>query len=129
MEPCRRGYRAKQCRQQTTLTSSPSRSKQMARTNSARSLPVLAMLLSIGSMIAVAQQNYFDNWPPGTSPQEVGKRLAEHFVTSPHQGNHVFYGEVGTWYGALTFAHLTSDKELQEKLVRRFDPLLPGGSD
>jgi len=101
----------------------------MATKDSARILFVLAMLLSTGSMIAVAQQDYFGSWPPGTSPQEVGKRVAEHFVTSPHQGEHVFYGEVGTWYGALTFAHLTSDKELQEKLIRRFDPLLPGGVD
>ena len=101
----------------------------MAKTNLARTLHVYAMLLSIGCMIAVAQQNYLDNWPPGTSPQEIGKRVAEHFVTSPHQGDRVFYGEVGTWYGALTFAHLTSDKELQDKLIRRFDPLIPGGAD
>ena len=59
----------------------------MAKTNLARTLHVYAMLLSIGCMIAVSQQNYLDNWPPGTSPQEVGKRVAEHFVTSPHQGD------------------------------------------
>ena len=88
-----------------------------------------ALPLPSAVLTAAAQQDYFANWPPGTSPQEVGKRVAEHFVASPHQGDHVFYGEVGTWYGALTFAHLTSDKVLQDKLVRRFDPLLPGGTD
>ena len=88
-----------------------------------------ALWLSIATLTAAAQQDYFGNWPPSVSPQEVGKRVAEHFVSSPHQGDRVFYGEVGTWYGALTFAHLTSDKELQEKLIRRFDPLMPGGAD
>ena len=88
------------------------------------------IVLLAGVSIATAQQqDYFSNWPQGTSPQEIGKRVAEHFITSPHQGNRVFYGEVGTWYGALTFAHLTSDKELQDKLIKRFDPLLPGGAD
>ena len=99
------------------------------RTNSVlRSIAALALLTRV-SVVAAQQQDYFSNWPQGASPQEVGKRVAEHFVTSPHQGDRVFYGEVGTWYGALTFAHLTSDKELQEKLIRRFDPLLPGRAD
>jgi hypothetical protein len=101
----------------------------MRRASLCLRIAVAALSLSIAAITAVAQQDYFSNLPPGTSPQEVGKRVAEHFVTSPHQGDHVFYGEVGTWYGALTFAHLTSDKELQEKLIRRFDPLLPGGAD
>jgi len=35
--------------------------------------------------LASAQENYFDSWPAGVSPKEVGKNLAEHFVTSPHQ--------------------------------------------
>jgi len=93
-----------------------------------RCFAAIALLMSV-SVAAAQQQDFFSNWPQGTSPQEVGKRVAEHFVTSPHQGNRVFYGEVGTWYGALTFAHLTSDEELQDKLIKRFDPLLPGGSD
>ena len=94
-----------------------------------RRFAISALLLLIGTLAVEAQQEYFGSWPPGDSPQEVGKHVAERFVTSPHQGSTVFYGEVGTWYGALTFAHLTSDKELQEKLIKRFDPLLPGGSE
>ena len=88
-----------------------------------------ALWLIIGVTVAAAQQDYFSNWPPGTSPQEVGKRVAEHFITSPHQGNKVFYGEVGTWYGALTFAKLSSDMDLRDRLIKRFDPLFPGGSE
>ena len=87
------------------------------------------MLLTSAAAFATAQQEYFSNWPQGSSPQEVGKRVAEHFITSPHQGKTIFYGEVGTWYGALTLAQLTADKDLQEKLIRRFDPLLPGGAE
>lgn len=89
----------------------------------------IAVLFALGSSGAVAQQDFFSDWPPGTSPQEIGKRVAEHFIPSPHQGNKVFYGEVATWYGALTFAQLTSDTDLRNRLVKRFDSLLPGGSD
>ena len=56
--------------------------------------------------LSVYAQNstYFSNWPEGVSPQDVGKRVAEHFVTSPHQyGPTIHYSEVATWYGA---AHL-----------------------
>jgi unsaturated rhamnogalacturonyl hydrolase len=77
-----------------------------------------------------AQQDYFSNWPPGRSPQEIGKRLAEHFVTSPHQYSAtIHYAEVATWYGSLTFAQLTHDDALRERLIRRFDPLLPNGAE
>jgi rhamnogalacturonyl hydrolase YesR len=101
----------------------------MRKTDSTLGTFATILLLFVCSVIAAAQQGYFTNWPAGTSPQEVGKRVAEHFVTSPHQGHSIFYGEVGTWYGALTFAQLTSDKDLKDKLIRRFDPLLPGGSE
>ncbi|MGE5520741.1 MAG: glycoside hydrolase family 88/105 protein [Candidatus Dadabacteria bacterium] len=67
---------------------------------------------------------------PGTSPQEVGKRLSLHYLEQPF-GNfgravppkQITYPETCTWYGALNFAEITGDKSLQEKLVRRFDPL------
>ena len=72
----------------------------------------------------VAAGNYFVNWPAGMSPEEIGKRVAEHFVKSPHQDmRRIIYPEVCTWYGALTFAHLTKDKDLTDSLVKRFDPL------
>jgi hypothetical protein len=32
-----------------------------------------------------AALDYFDNWPAGMSPAEIGRRVAAHFVTSPHQ--------------------------------------------
>jgi rhamnogalacturonyl hydrolase YesR len=88
-------------------------------------------LISLAAAATVSgQQDYFSNWPPGRSPQEIGKRLAEHFVVSPHQYSAtIHYAEVATWYGALTFAQLTQDDALRERLIRRFDPLLPGGAE
>jgi rhamnogalacturonyl hydrolase YesR len=96
---------------------------------SAHSL-VLSLSLATCSLAAQTAQSYFTNWPAGYSPQEVGKRVAEHFVPSPHhQPESIHYSEAATWYGALTFASLTHDTALQQKLVHRFDPLLPGGAE
>jgi rhamnogalacturonyl hydrolase YesR len=90
----------------------------------------LALLLPAAASTLSAQQDYFTNWPAGTSPQEVGKRVAEHFIPSPHQGNGtIFYGEVATWYGGLTFAQLTRDTDLRDRLIKKFEPLMPGGAE
>ena len=87
--------------------------------------------LAAGTMIlaaarpSVAQQTDFTNWPERTSPTEVGKRVAERFVVAPHMDpKRIIYPEVCAWYGALTFAQLTGDKDLTARLVKRFDPLL-----
>ena len=90
----------------------------------------VGILISGGAAIATAQTDYFSNWPAGSAPQDVGKRVAEHFVTSPHQGSGtIFYGEVATWYGALTFAQLTHDDTLRGSLIHKFEPLMPGGAE
>ncbi|MGH9605299.1 MAG: glycoside hydrolase family 88/105 protein [Terracidiphilus sp.] len=90
----------------------------------------LAMLLPAGAATLWAQQDYFSNWPAGDSPQEVGKAVAEHFVTTPHQGKGTIeYSEDGTWYGALTFAQLTHDDALRDELIQRFQPLMPDGAE
>jgi len=72
----------------------------------------------------------FKNWPAGTSPQEIGKRVAERYVQSGYLNLRrnpptptVIYPEVCTWYGALTFAQLAADTDLASRLVKRFDPL------
>jgi unsaturated rhamnogalacturonyl hydrolase len=71
-----------------------------------------------------------ETWPAGTSPKEVGKRIAEHFVATPHTNfgrstppKVITYPETCTWYGALTFAKQTNDKDLTQKLAQRFEPL------
>ena len=91
---------------------------------------MIAALLAVGASTLIAQQDFFKDWPAGRSPQEVGKRLAEHFVTCPHQvSGTIFYGEVAAWYGALTFAQLTHDETLRTRLIQKFDPLMPGGAE
>jgi unsaturated rhamnogalacturonyl hydrolase len=90
---------------------------------------VAAVALLALALPAGAQTSYFSDWPAGTSPAEVGKRVAEHFVISPHADpKHIVYQEVCTWYGALTVAQLSGDKGLSAKLIQRFDPLMtPAG--
>jgi rhamnogalacturonyl hydrolase YesR len=90
---------------------------------------VLAMAFSVGTVHA---QNDFGNWPAGTSPAEVGKALAEHYAASPHQlhaEGTIHYSEVVAWYGALTFAQVTHDDALRGELIKRFEPLLPDGTE
>src|SRR5436309_10977399 len=84
---------------------------------------ILATALSVGA------QSYFTNWPAGTSPQEVGKRVAENFVTRKlevEEGKRksVIYPEVCAWYGSLTVAQLTNDQDLRKRLIEKFKPLL-----
>jgi rhamnogalacturonyl hydrolase YesR len=74
---------------------------------------------------------YFSDWPAGTDPRDVGKRVAEAFVPVAHMEmpSHgpkaLHYSHVATWTGALQFAQLTQDKDLRERLVSRFDAFLP----
>lgn len=75
-------------------------------------------------------QKEFSKWPAGKSPKEIGKRAAERFASGPHTNfnrptppAHITYPESVAWYGALTFAQLSSDADLTARLIRRFDPL------
>src|SRR6202522_3051014 len=97
---------------------------------------VLSGCLMVGCLgVAAAQRGSvqsteFADWPAGVAPQEVGKNLAEHFVTSPHQYTKtIHYSEVCAWYGALTFAELTHDDLLRQELIKKFEPLMPGGAE
>lgn len=72
----------------------------------------------------------FKNWPKGASPQEIGKRVADRFIATPHTNFNritppkvITYPETCTWYGALTFAKQTNNKGLVKQLAQRFEPL------
>ncbi len=78
------------------------------------------------------QTEYFTNWPAGTSPAEIGKRVAENFVARKFdfQGGrrqYIIYPEACAWYGSLTVAKLTDNKDLQSRLIRKFDDLQKPG--
>jgi len=90
----------------------------------------VAAVIILGTSVPSLAQKEFSNWPAGTSPREVGKRVAERFASIPHWNsgkstppNHIIYPEVCTWYGALTFAQLAGDKDLTTRLIQRFEPL------
>ena len=90
-----------------------------------RILAVASIILVAGLRSGCAQSTYFSNWPAGLSPAEVGKRVAEHFVTSPHQSQtKIIYPEVCAWYGALALAEVSGDKGLLTELINRFNPLM-----
>lgn len=70
------------------------------------------------------------NWPKGSAPKEIGARIADRFVTTPHSNFNrpgppkvITYPETCTWYGALTFARETRNAKLLEQLKDRFEPL------
>jgi rhamnogalacturonyl hydrolase YesR len=78
----------------------------------------------------LAQSAYLEQWPSGTSPAEVAKRVAARFVTSPHQYTEtIHYSEAVAWYGSLRFAQATGDMVLRDSLIKRFEPLLPDGTE
>src|SRR5580765_286292 len=89
----------------------------------------LSLLLTGCATAQPKQSESFSNWPVGTSPAEVGKRVAENFLSRKfefEQGKRPFviYPEICAWYGSLNVAKLASDTNLQERLVRRFDQFL-----
>jgi rhamnogalacturonyl hydrolase YesR len=92
----------------------------------AKSLPALVALAVVLGTGAAAEPPEFQSWPAGTSPREIGKRVAENFVVRPFERptRFVIYPEVCTWYGALTLAQLAGDADLRDRLVRKFDHLL-----
>lgn len=94
-----------------------------------RRVIVAAVALAL-SNYALAQKE-FNNWSAGTSPQEIGKRVAERFLALPYRLTtnqapepYIDYPESVTWYGALTFAQVTGDKQLGSRLTQRLTPLL-----
>lgn len=100
---------------------------QIERTRFPLALATCLALLSAAHP-ALAQKDFGD-WPAGKSPREIGKRVAERFVASAHlRTNTIIYPEVCAWYGALTFAKLSGDKDLTRRLIARFDPLLGADS-
>ena len=92
---------------------------------------VFALCGLLGAAASFAQNQHFGDWPAGTDPKEVGKRVAERFIPTPHMempshGNRALhYAQVATWVGALQFALVTRDDDLRQRLVARFDPFLP----
>ena len=101
----------------------------MCRQRKSGGLLFAIKIVLIAHTCVMAQSEYFRNWPARTSPKEIGKRVAENFLARKlevEQGKrqYVIYPEVCAWYGALTVAELTNDRDLKTRLIQKFDPLL-----
>lgn len=94
---------------------------------------VFAILLIPGGMNSIyAQKESSDlkNFSPGSTPVEIGNKIAARYLSQPHQNfgrpvppKVITYPETCTWYGALTFAKATGNKNLTNQLAARFEPL------
>ena len=92
----------------------------------------LVFFLSLAAALFVTPalgQDYFGNWPAGSSPSDLGKRLAENWVKRDFEfqsgkRKYFIYPEACTWYGALATAKLLKDKDLQSRLATKLDRFL-----
>lgn len=84
---------------------------------------------AITTLCAQSSPSDLKNWPKGSSPQEIGNRVALRFVQTPHTNFNkpgpprvITYPESVAWYGALTFAKASNNKTLVKQLADRFEP-------
>jgi unsaturated rhamnogalacturonyl hydrolase len=100
-------------------------------------VPLLSAAIILACSFPAAAQHKqikeFGRWPKGSSPEDIGRKVADHFVVTPHTNfgrelppKQITYPEAVAWYGALTFAKASGDKDLRSRLVTRFDPLFGG---
>lgn len=94
-----------------------------------RFAPFIVLTMLVLAAVHTQAQSYFKKWPAGTSPQEIGRRVAENFIArklevEEGKRKYVIYPEVCAWYGSLTVAQLTNDQDLRKRLIEKFDPLL-----
>src|SRR5438067_13179688 len=71
-----------------------------------RTALLFAVTLFLTSGLKIAAQSYFTKWPAGSSPQEVGNRLAENFVerrmeVEDGKRQLLIYPAACAWHGAL----------------------------
>jgi unsaturated rhamnogalacturonyl hydrolase len=98
-------------------------------------IPVIlaAFLLSCTNSSEQTKKYDLKNWPAGSTPQEIGLRLAEKYLSTPHKSSgdvtstatptQITYSEVCTWLGSLWFAEVTKNDDLFRRLETHFSPL------
>ena len=96
---------------------------------------IIFMMLNINLLTLKAQEEESDlrHWPQGSSPSDVGKRIVNKFLNTPHSryGNthpdipptQITYPDVCAWLGGIWFAEVTHDKPMLFGLETRFNPL------
>ena len=96
----------------------------------------IALIITTFNLQAQKNDSDLKNWPKGSSPAEVGKRIVVKFLNTPHSryGNthpevkptQITYPDVCAWLGGLWFSQITNDKPLFNQLESRFAPLFDG---
>lgn len=97
-----------------------------------RNILYIFCILQVGVATLSAQDLHPERFPTGSTPQEVGLRVAARYVSEPFRNfdgiktppSEVTYPEVCTWFGALKFAQITNNPTLLRQLEERFLPLL-----
>ena len=87
------------------------------------------IIFTIFASTSVAQNRILKKFPKGYTPEEVGIKVANRFLSGKHMlhgGKWIHYAEVCTWYGAVRFASESKNKELSRQLQERFDYLCIG---
>jgi unsaturated rhamnogalacturonyl hydrolase len=90
----------------------------------------IKLLLVVPLLTSIAHAD-LDGWPAGKSPEEIGTRIVNKYLSMPHShwgkyrkaANRITYPDVCTWLGGLWFAKATRDEALLERLDERFLPL------
>lgn len=102
-----------------------------------RWLSLIAGMVSLGALVVspvrAETSDSLTGFPPGKTPQEIGKRVVENllgrdfylttFLRNPKPGS-IHYAEIVTAYGALGFADLTKDRDMLLRLERRYRPIV-----
>jgi rhamnogalacturonyl hydrolase YesR/outer membrane protein assembly factor BamB/predicted phosphodiesterase len=81
----------------------------------------------------VTSSDDLKHWPVGSSPNEIGMRIAKKFLSTPRSmysylqyevtPTQITYSEACTWLGGLWFAGVTGNTDLLSHLKQRFEPL------
>jgi rhamnogalacturonyl hydrolase YesR len=96
-------------------------------------IPGLLFLLLSFAGCAGGKDYDLTHWPEGTTPEEIGSRLAQRYLATPHKSSgdvsstdipeQITYSEACTWLGSLWFAGVTDNDDLLTRLEARFSPL------
>lgn len=96
-------------------------------------------LLLLMSQNAYSQSYDLKNFPKGSQPKEIGVKLTERYLETPHSfwgypnSKHkvtfITYPDVCLWLGGLWFTKATNNERLYNQLVDRFEPLFTTRKD
>lgn len=92
-----------------------------------------ALLFAFGTISMNAQDYNLKDFPKGSSPDEIGLRIINKYLASPHSRYgvtkwetppaQITYPDVCAWLGGLWFADATANGDLYDRLLMRFRPL------